>query len=36
MIDTRAGGLGNNRMSADHPNYYIIVIGQNTETVLEI
>ena len=25
------GGLGNNRTSGDHPNYYIIEIGQNTE-----
>ena len=25
------GGLGNNRMSRDNPNYCIIEIGQNTE-----
>ena len=25
------GGLGNKRMSGDHPNYYIIKISQNTE-----
>ena len=24
-------GLGNKRMSGDHPNFYIIEIGQNTE-----
>ena len=25
------GGLGNKRMSGDHPNYYIIENGENTE-----
>ena len=25
------GGLGNRRTSGDHPNYYIIENGQNTE-----
>ena len=30
-IGTRTGGLGNNRMNGDHPNYSIIKIGQNTE-----
>ena len=25
------GGLKNNRTSGDHPNYYIIEYGQNTE-----
>ena len=25
------GGLGHKRTSGDHPNYYIIEIGQNTE-----
>ena len=25
------GELGNKRMSGDHPNYYTIEIGQNTE-----
>ena len=25
------GGLGNKGMSGDHPNYYIIENGQNTE-----
>ena len=25
------GGLGNKRTSRDHPNYYTIEIGQNTE-----
>ena len=25
------GGLGNKRMSGDHPNYYIIENGQNIE-----
>ena len=25
------GGFGNKRTSEDHPNYYIIAIGQNTE-----
>ena len=27
----RTGGLGNKRMSGDHPNYNIIENGQNTE-----
>ena len=30
-IDTRTGGFGNKRTSGDHPNYYTIEIGQNTE-----
>ena len=30
-IGTRTGELGNNRTSGDHPIYYIIEIGQNTE-----
>ena len=30
-IGTRTGGLGNKRTSGDHPNYCIIVMGQNTE-----
>ena len=30
-IGTRTGGLGNNRMSRDHPNDRIIKIDQNTE-----
>ena len=30
-ISTRTGGLGNNRLRGDHPNYCIIVISQNTE-----
>ena len=30
-IDTRTGGLGNNRTSGDQPNYCIIEIGQNTK-----
>ena len=30
-IGTVTGGLGNKRMSGDHPNYSIIKIGQNTE-----
>ena len=25
------GGLGNKKTSGDHPNYYLIEIGQNTE-----
>ena len=28
---TRTGGLGNKRMSGDHPNYSIVEIGQNTK-----
>ena len=27
----RSGGLGNKRTNGDHPNYYIIEKGQNTE-----
>ena len=27
------GGLGNKRTSGNHPNYYIIVNGQNTEEI---
>ena len=30
-IDKGTGGVGNKRMSGDHPNYCIIKIGQNTE-----
>ena len=30
-IDLRTGWVGNNRMSGDHPNNNIILIGQNTE-----
>ena len=30
-IGTRTGVVGNKRTSGDHPNYYIIEIGQNTE-----
>ena len=30
-IDTRTRGLGNNRTSGDHPNYFIIEIRQNTK-----
>ena len=30
-IIKETGGLGNKRMSGDHPNYYIIENGQNTE-----
>ena len=30
-IDKGTGGLGNKRMSGDHPNDSIIKIGQNTE-----
>ena len=30
-ISTGTGGLGNKRMSRDHPNYGIVKIGQNTE-----
>ena len=32
-IGTKTGGLGNDRTSRDHPNYYIIEIGQNTEEI---
>ena len=28
---TRTGGVGNKETSGDHPNYYIIKIGQNIE-----
>ena len=31
MINKETGEFGNKRMSGDHPNYYIIEIGQNTE-----
>ena len=31
MIIKGTGGLGNKRTSRDHPNYYIIKNGQNTE-----
>ena len=30
-ICTRSGGLGNKKIRGDHPNYWIIEIGQNTE-----
>ena len=30
-LSKRAGGVGNQRMSEDHPNYSIIEVGQNTE-----
>ena len=30
-LGTRIGGLGNNGMGGDYPNYSIVVIGQNTE-----
>ena len=30
-IGKGTGGLGNKRMSGDHPNYSIIKIGQNAE-----
>ena len=30
-INKGTGGLGNNRTSGSHTNYYIIEIGQNTE-----
>ena len=29
-IGISTGGLGNNGKGGDHPNYYIIEIGQNT------
>ena len=31
IIVSGTGGLGNKRTSGDHPNYFIIKIGQNTE-----
>ena len=31
MITKGTGGLGSWRMRGDHPNYYIIENGQNTE-----
>ena len=31
MIIKETGGLGSRRTSGDHPNYYIIENGQNTE-----
>ena len=31
IVGTGTGGLGNKRMSHDHPNYSIIKISQNTE-----
>ena len=31
MIPKKAGGVGNRRMSRDHPNYSIVEVGQNTE-----
>ena len=31
IIIKGTGALGRNRTSGDHPNYYIIEIGQNTE-----
>ena len=30
-VNKETGGLGNMRRNGDHPNYYIIEIGQNTE-----
>ena len=33
-IIKETGGLGNKRMSGDHPNYYIIENDQNTEKSL--
>ena len=30
-LNKGTGGLGNNKTCGDHPNYGIIVIGQNTE-----
>ena len=30
-LEQETGGLGNKRMSGDHPNYSIINISQNTE-----
>ena len=30
-IGTGTGGLGNKRMSGDHPNNSLVKIGQNTE-----
>ena len=30
-INKETGGLGNKRTCGDHPNYYNIEIGQNTE-----
>ena len=30
-IDTMTGGFGKKKTSGDHPNYYIIGNGQNTE-----
>ena len=35
MIGTGTGGLGNMRMSRDHPNKCITEIGQDTEKKLE-
>ena len=34
MIDKGTGGRGSWRTSGDHPNYYIIENGQNTEKSL--
>ena len=31
MIIKGTGGLGTERMSGDHPNYYISEVGQNTK-----
>ena len=31
MIIKGTGGLENKRTSGDHPNYYVIEIGHNTE-----
>ena len=31
LIGAGTGGLGNMRTNKDHPNYSIIMIGQNTE-----
>ena len=30
-LGTKTGGLGNNGMGGEYPNYSIIEIGQNTE-----
>ena len=31
VIGSGTGGLGNKKTCEDHPNYYIVEIGQNTE-----
>ena len=30
-LSKRTKGVGNRRMSGDHPNYSIVEVGQNTE-----